>query len=128
MRALKCVLCCVFCFLFLVCSAVAQPAAPPKPSDNQLSDSPDPQFETRRGGSDQSSEEERQQKERQKALARERYMDLKKQSEKLLEVATELKQYVDKTNENVLSLDVMKKAEQIEKLARQIREKMKTSP
>ncbi len=125
MRALKCVLCCVFCFLFLVCSAVAQPAAPPKPSDNQLSDSPDPQFETRRGGSDQSSEEERQQKERQKALARERYMDLKKQSEKLLEVATELKQYVDKSGEDVVSVEVLKKAREMEKLSKDLQKTMK---
>jgi len=36
-----------------------------------------------------------------------------------------LKQYVDKSNENVLSLDVLKKAEAIEKLARSVKEKMK---
>ncbi len=34
-------------------------------------------------------------------------------------------QYVDKSNENVLSLDVLKKAEAIEKLARSVKEKMK---
>ena len=56
-------------------------------------------------------------------LKRER--DIKKDTDKLLELATELKQYVDKTNENTLSLDVIKKAEQIEKLAHTVKEKMK---
>ena len=54
-----------------------------------------------------------------------REKDIKRDSEKLLELATELKQYVDKTNENIISLDVIKKAEQIEKLARSVKEKMK---
>jgi hypothetical protein len=54
-----------------------------------------------------------------------REQDIKRDTEKLLELATELKQYVDKTNENVISLDVIKKAEQIEKLAKQVKEKMK---
>jgi hypothetical protein len=43
----------------------------------------------------------------------------------LLALATELKDYVDKSNEHVLSLDVVKKAEEIEKLAHHVREKMK---
>ena len=54
-----------------------------------------------------------------------REQDIKRDTEKLLELATELKQYVDKTNENVISLDVIKKAEQIEKLAKSVKEKMK---
>ena len=54
-----------------------------------------------------------------------RHQELKKDTDKLLELATELKQYVDKSNENVLSMDVVKKAEQIEKLAKSVREKMK---
>lgn len=54
-----------------------------------------------------------------------RQADLKRDTDKLLKLATELKQYVDKTNENVLSVDVINKAEQIEKLAHSVREKMK---
>lgn len=54
-----------------------------------------------------------------------RQQDIKRDSEKLLELATELKQYVDKTNENIISLDVIKKADQIEKLAKSVKEKMK---
>jgi hypothetical protein len=54
-----------------------------------------------------------------------RQKDIQKDTDKLLELATELKQYVDKTNENILSMDVVKKAEEIEKLAKAVREKMK---
>jgi len=54
-----------------------------------------------------------------------RQQDIKKDTEQLLELAAELKQYVDKTNENIISLDVIKKAEQIEKLAKSVKEKMK---
>jgi hypothetical protein len=56
-----------------------------------------------------------------------RQQDIKKDTDQLLELATELKQYVDKTNENIISLDVIKKAEQIEKLAKSVKEKMKGS-
>ena len=54
-----------------------------------------------------------------------RQEDIKRDTEKLLELSTELKQYVDKTNENIISLDVIKKADQIEKLAKSVKEKMK---
>ena len=54
-----------------------------------------------------------------------RQQELKRDTDKLLELATELKQYVDKSNENILSMDVVKKADQIEKLAKSVKEKMK---
>ncbi len=54
-----------------------------------------------------------------------RQEELKKDTEKLLELATELKQSVDKTDENTLSLEVIKKADQIEKLAKSVKDKMK---
>ena len=54
-----------------------------------------------------------------------RQQDIQKDTEKLLELATELKQAVDKSSENTLSLDVIKKAEQIEKLAKTVKDKMK---
>jgi methionyl-tRNA synthetase len=54
-----------------------------------------------------------------------REQEIKKDTDKLLELATELKQYVDKTNENIISLDVIRKAEQIEKLAKTVKDKMK---
>jgi hypothetical protein len=64
-------------------------------------------------------------KEMAKKANQERQADLKRDTEKLLKLATELKEYVDKTNENVLSLNVLKKAEQIEKLAHSVKDKMK---
>jgi hypothetical protein len=43
----------------------------------------------------------------------------------LLKLSQELKDYVDKSNENMLSLSVLKKAEEIEKLARSVKYRMK---
>jgi hypothetical protein len=54
-----------------------------------------------------------------------RFEDMKRDSQKLLELATELQQYVDKSGENILSLDVVRKAEEMEKLARQVKNNMR---
>jgi hypothetical protein len=54
-----------------------------------------------------------------------RMESLKNDTEKLLKLAEQLKDSVDKSGANVLSLDVVKKAEQIEKLAHSVKEKMK---
>jgi predicted nucleic acid-binding Zn-ribbon protein len=62
-----------------------------------------------------------------KKANQERQAALKRDTEKLLRLATELKDYVDKTNENVLSFEVVKKAEEIEKLAHSVKEKMKAN-
>ena len=65
------------------------------------------------------------QREMNKRMNKERQEQLKKDTDKLVQLATELKQSVDKSNENVMSIDVIRKAEEIEKLARQVKEKMK---
>lgn len=62
-----------------------------------------------------------------KKAGQERQAALRRDTEKLYRLATELKDYVDKTNENVLSLEVVKKAEEIEKLAHSVKEKMKAN-
>jgi hypothetical protein len=54
-----------------------------------------------------------------------RQQQLVKDTDKLLALATELKNDVDKTNKNVLSIDVIKKAEEIEKLAKNVKDRMK---
>jgi hypothetical protein len=54
-----------------------------------------------------------------------RHAMLKADTDKLLKLALELKNSVDKSNENLLSLDVLKKAEEIEKLAHSVKDKMK---
>jgi hypothetical protein len=82
-------------------------------------------------GQEQPSAEEEQlnkiEKEMAKKANQERQAQLKHDTDRLLKLATELKQYVDKSNENTLSLDVIKKAEEIEKLAHSVKEKMKGS-
>jgi hypothetical protein len=64
-------------------------------------------------------------KEMQRKANEHRQAELKRDTEKLLKLSTELKQYVDKTNSNVLSMDVIKKAEEIEKLAHSVKMKMR---
>jgi hypothetical protein len=75
------------------------------------------------------SEQDRFQKEMQdrmfKQANKKRQEDIKNDTDKLFQLATELKAAVDKTNENMLSLDVIKKAEQVEKLAKKVKENMK---
>ena len=56
-----------------------------------------------------------------------RQQDIREQTDKLFQLATELKTAVDKSNENLLSLDVIRKAEEVEKLAKKVKEKMKES-
>lgn len=46
-------------------------------------------------------------------------------TEKLLVLATDLKEQVAKTDKNILSVDVIKKADEIEKLAHSVKERMK---
>jgi hypothetical protein len=60
-----------------------------------------------------------------KKLNKERQAQLKRDTDKLLQLSTELKQYVDKTNPDVMSVDVIRKSEEIEKLAHSVKEKMK---
>lgn len=67
------------------------------------------------------------QKEMEKRANAQRQAELKRDTERLLKLSTELKDYVDKTNENVLSLEVIKKAEEIEKLAHSVKTKMRGS-
>lgn len=67
----------------------------------------------------------RAQQELAKKANQQRQDELKRDTDKLFQLATELKQYVDKTNEDVLSIEVLKKAEEIEKLAHSVRERMK---
>ncbi len=79
-----------------------------------------PQFETRQDPA---------QKEIQDRMMREankkRQQDIRDDTDKLFQLATELKAAVDKTNENLLSIDVVRKADEVEKLAKKVKEKMK---
>jgi hypothetical protein len=66
------------------------------------------------------------QRERQaKLLNDDRQKQLVADTDKLLQLATELHADVAKTNKNVLSVDVIKRADEIEKLAHSVKMKMK---
>ncbi len=68
--------------------------------------------------------EEQAERERLKKENLQRQARLKADTDKLLQLSKELKEYVDKSNENVLSVDVVKKADEIEKLAHSVKQKM----
>ncbi len=68
---------------------------------------------------------EKMEKDMAKRANQQRQAEIKRDADQLLKLASELKQYVDKSNENILSMDVIKKAEEIEKLAHSVKEKMK---
>ncbi|MBZ5680333.1 MAG: hypothetical protein LAO24_09530 [Acidobacteriia bacterium] len=74
---------------------------------------------------DEEEARERLEHEMAKKASQERHAALKTDADKLLKMAVELKAYVDKSNENVLSLEVIRKAEEIEKLAHSVKDKMK---
>lgn len=65
------------------------------------------------------------QKRMEKQANQQRQTDLQRDAAKLLKLSTELNDYVGKTNEHILSLDVIKKADEIEKLARSVKTKMR---
>jgi len=102
----------LFCF-FLGSHCAAQDQAPPGVSGQNPRTPAEIEWEAQ------------QKRAAEKAENTKRQQDLKKDTDKLLELATELKQYVDKTDEHTLSVTVIKKAEEIEKLAHTVKEKMK---
>ncbi len=106
----------VFLLAMPLLAAGQQPQLPPLGSDRDRD---------RRPGGTFDEEVARAERENAKKQNKVRQETIKKDTDRLLELATELKEYVDKTNEHVLSLDVLKKAEEIEKLAHTVKTKMK---
>jgi hypothetical protein len=119
----------LFLILLLAAPAGSQPKASPGPLPPppiaEAGLSAEPQFPRPR----RDQEEDRFRLQQERAMARERnkarQAALKKDTDRLLELATQLKDYVDKTDENMLSLDVIRKAEEIEKLSKSVKDKMK---
>jgi hypothetical protein len=70
---------------------------------------------------------QRLEQEQAKRLFVERQTQLRLDTEKLLALAAELKLHVDKTGANVLSMDVIKKAQEIQKLAKSVQDKMRNA-
>lgn len=103
-------------FLFLALPALAQSPGSRTPSNPSGIGSPVTDAEEARA---------RIESDMAKKAAKERVAALKNDTDKLLRLSIELKSYVDKSDENVLSVDVIKRAEAIEKLARSVKDKMK---
>ena len=61
-----------------------------------------------------------------KARNDERQKRLVADTEKLLQLATQLHDDVGKTDKNILSMDVVRRADEIEKLAHAVKERMKS--
>jgi len=95
------------------------------PASAQNSRMPPSQLPENQTPSQEDETRSKLEKEMAKKANQERQAALKKDTDKLLKLATELKEYVDKSNENMLSMDVVKKAEEIEKLAHSVKDKMK---
>lgn len=119
MRALIVVIC-LICLLPGVVSGAENTASAAIPASQS---STDPQYGPRRN--QQSPDEAKIERDMAKKRNKERQQKLKEDTDKLLKLATELKQYVDKTNDEILSIEVLKKTDEIEKLAKSVREKMK---
>lgn len=64
---------------------------------------------------------------RQQAIAanQQRQLEIKRDTEKMAELTQELKQYLATSGQGTMSLDAIKKTEQIEKLAHSLKSKMK---
>jgi hypothetical protein len=79
---------------------------------------------------DSGARDEPRQRLQQELIARaiaDRQAALKRDTEKLVVLAAELKQHVDKADANILSMDVIKKAQEIEKLAKSVKDKMRSA-
>jgi len=57
----------------------------------------------------------------------ERQAQLRSDTEQLVALTAELKRHVDKAGANILSMDVIKKAQEIQKLAKSVQDKMKNA-
>lgn len=107
-------ICSLVCFLCLLCSPVFGQSVPAPPR--------------RDIGAAPTSEDEASERlahDMAKKANQERAAALKVDTDRLLKLAVELKASVEKSNENLLSVDVIKKAEEIEKLAHSVKDKMK---
>ena len=67
------------------------------------------------------------QKQQARAASQQRQLEIRRDTEKMAELTQELKDYLLKSDQGVMSVDAIKKAEQIEKLAHSVKSKMKQS-
>jgi TolA-binding protein len=67
------------------------------------------------------------QKQQAMAANQQRQMEIRRDTEKMAELTQELKDILQKSDQGVISLDAVKKAELIEKLAHSVKSKLKQS-
>ncbi|MFL6300019.1 MAG: hypothetical protein ACJ71N_05385 [Terriglobales bacterium] len=103
--------------IFLVVMTVSNGRATPKvlAAPQQHRDEPQPPDPTL----------QKMQKEAEKRRNERRQSELKRDTDQLYKLAAELKKSVDSTTENVLSVEVLRKTEEIQKLAKSVHDKMK---
>ncbi len=79
------------------------------------------------GGQEESNDpaERSQQEKLEKGRQEERQKQLVRDTDRLFELAQQLKDQVAKSNKNTLSIDIVKKAAEIEKLAKSVKERMR---
>jgi len=116
-NAVRCALSSLLLVVLLPASFAGQTGTPfPAPPQRLPNQAPNPIPDEGR---------EEVQREMAKKANQERQLQLKRETERLFKLSSELKDYVEKSNEHMLSLDVVKRAEEIEKLAHSVKEKMK---
>ena len=120
------------CTVLLVCCALNSVNGPPASPQSGQQPVPLPTIPRPARvpfGSDDDSSTDPSIRHAEQQAAKRRNLDRQKQmvadTNKLLQLAQELKQEVDKKDKDALSLATAKKAEEIEKLARSVRDKMK---
>ncbi len=109
--------------LFFVLFSATLPSGASSPQNPQF---PTPQIPTARP-EPEDEVTRRWEHDREKKANEERFQKIKDDTEKLVTLSNELKEYVAKANEHTLSLNVIKKAEEIEKLAKSVKDKMKAN-
>lgn len=122
--------------LVLASAARAQLGTPQMPSAQSGASSPNTDTRVNSRGQtvpppitgspqDQEAIDPRLQREQAKMRNVDRQNQLVSDTQKLVQLANELQADVQKSNKDTLSLDVVKKADEIEKLAKSVRDKMK---
>lgn len=92
---------------------VTRPSGLPPVDGDRSDDSKDPMAAQQRAS-------------RARAAADDRQKHIVDETTKLLQLATELKTAVDKSNKNELTLDVIRKADDIERLAHDVKQRMRS--
>ena len=67
------------------------------------------------------------QRQQAEAASQQRQVEIRRDTQKMFELTQELNDYLQKSSQGMMSVDAIKKAEQIEKLAKSVRAKMKQS-